>query len=205
MAPRQPLIRYDVREVRQVLCFSGFKYSLVCCIWYASCNYDSPTLFTRCNQFSPCEKFWTILMCIKLKPSRCRMCCCNLQPKSRTRSEESEYTTDYTVYTAHITDSTVTGVIIVCINYVRYVLHITALAAGCHQNLDSNDCLPLLLKYFSRSLPALFSTTKQVPLFNGSSYLRFAPLGDSALIWLELKVSLCSDCLFCFYQKFWFM
>lgn len=28
----------------------------------------------------------------------------------------------------------------------------------------------------------------QVPLFNGSSYLRFAPLGDSALIWLELKV-----------------
>lgn len=30
----------------------------------------------------------------------------------------------------------------------------------------------------------------QVPLFNGSSYLRFAPLGDSALIWLELKVSI---------------
>lgn len=29
----------------------------------------------------------------------------------------------------------------------------------------------------------------QVPLFNGSSYLRFAPLGDTALIWLELKVS----------------
>lgn len=28
----------------------------------------------------------------------------------------------------------------------------------------------------------------QVPLFNGSSYLRFAPLGDTALIWLELKV-----------------
>ncbi|XP_004535980.1 uncharacterized protein LOC101451481 [Ceratitis capitata] len=28
----------------------------------------------------------------------------------------------------------------------------------------------------------------QVPSFNGSSYLRYAPLGDSALIWLELKV-----------------
>ncbi|XP_017475143.1 PREDICTED: uncharacterized protein LOC108365595 isoform X1 [Rhagoletis zephyria] len=30
----------------------------------------------------------------------------------------------------------------------------------------------------------------QVPAFNGSSYLRYAPLGDSALIWLELKVIL---------------
>ncbi|XP_059609965.1 pikachurin [Phlebotomus argentipes] len=28
----------------------------------------------------------------------------------------------------------------------------------------------------------------QVPSFNGSSYLRFAPLGDSALIWLEFKI-----------------
>ncbi|XP_055921913.1 uncharacterized protein LOC129952956 [Eupeodes corollae] len=28
----------------------------------------------------------------------------------------------------------------------------------------------------------------QVPSFNGSSYLRYAPLGDSALIWLELQV-----------------
>ncbi|XP_055323998.1 uncharacterized protein LOC129578841 [Sitodiplosis mosellana] len=28
----------------------------------------------------------------------------------------------------------------------------------------------------------------QVPLFNGSSYLRFAPLGDTALIWLELQI-----------------
>lgn len=31
----------------------------------------------------------------------------------------------------------------------------------------------------------------QVPSFNGSSYLRFAPLGDSSLIWLELKVIFC--------------
>ncbi|XP_054739354.1 uncharacterized protein LOC129245297 [Anastrepha obliqua] len=30
----------------------------------------------------------------------------------------------------------------------------------------------------------------QVPAFNGSSYLHYAPLGDSALIWLELKVIL---------------
>ncbi|XP_039482382.1 pikachurin [Drosophila santomea] len=30
----------------------------------------------------------------------------------------------------------------------------------------------------------------QVPAFNGSSFLRYAPLGDSALIWLELKVTL---------------
>lgn len=30
----------------------------------------------------------------------------------------------------------------------------------------------------------------QVPAFNGSSFLRYAPLGDSALIWLELKVIL---------------
>uniref|UniRef100_A0A1A9Z5K8 Pikachurin-like n=1 Tax=Glossina pallidipes TaxID=7398 RepID=A0A1A9Z5K8_GLOPL len=30
----------------------------------------------------------------------------------------------------------------------------------------------------------------QVPSFNGSSFLRYAPLGDSALIWLELKVIL---------------
>ncbi|XP_049307031.1 uncharacterized protein LOC105228923 [Bactrocera dorsalis] len=30
----------------------------------------------------------------------------------------------------------------------------------------------------------------QVPAFNGSSYLRYAPLGDSALIWLELKIIL---------------
>ncbi|XP_037954397.1 uncharacterized protein LOC119684428 [Teleopsis dalmanni] len=30
----------------------------------------------------------------------------------------------------------------------------------------------------------------QVPAFNGSSYLRYAPLGDKALIWLELKVIL---------------
>lgn len=48
----------------------------------------------------------------------------------------------------------------------------------------------------------------QVPLFNGSSYLRFAPLGDSALIWLELKVIfvnllftfishiVCGECIF---------
>ncbi|KAH8410993.1 hypothetical protein KR222_005642, partial [Zaprionus bogoriensis] len=30
----------------------------------------------------------------------------------------------------------------------------------------------------------------QVPAFNGSSFLRYAPLGDSALIWLELQVIL---------------
>uniref|UniRef100_A0A1I8QC63 Pikachurin n=1 Tax=Stomoxys calcitrans TaxID=35570 RepID=A0A1I8QC63_STOCA len=30
----------------------------------------------------------------------------------------------------------------------------------------------------------------QVPSFNGSSFLRYAPLGDSVLIWLELKVIL---------------
>nr|XP_036233101.1 uncharacterized protein LOC106619610 [Bactrocera oleae]XP_036233105.1 uncharacterized protein LOC106619610 [Bactrocera oleae]XP_036233111.1 uncharacterized protein LOC106619610 [Bactrocera oleae]XP_036233118.1 uncharacterized protein LOC106619610 [Bactrocera oleae] len=30
----------------------------------------------------------------------------------------------------------------------------------------------------------------QVPAFNGSSFLRYAPLGDSALIWLELKIIL---------------
>ncbi|XP_017049914.1 pikachurin isoform X2 [Drosophila ficusphila] len=30
----------------------------------------------------------------------------------------------------------------------------------------------------------------QVPAFNGSSFLRYAPLGDTALIWLELKVTL---------------
>ncbi|XP_062132511.1 uncharacterized protein LOC133843116 isoform X2 [Drosophila sulfurigaster albostrigata] len=30
----------------------------------------------------------------------------------------------------------------------------------------------------------------QVPAFNGSSFLRYAPLGNSALIWLELKVIL---------------
>lgn len=34
------------------------------------------------------------------------------------------------------------------------------------------------------------SALKQVPAFNGSSFLRYAPLGDSALIWLELKVIL---------------
>ncbi|XP_067633127.1 basement membrane proteoglycan [Eurosta solidaginis] len=33
----------------------------------------------------------------------------------------------------------------------------------------------------------------QVPAFNGSSYLRYAPLGDSALIWLELKIILKSE------------
>lgn len=38
----------------------------------------------------------------------------------------------------------------------------------------------------------------QVPLFNGSSYLRFAPLGDTALIWLELKVIFFVNSLFTF-------
>ena len=28
----------------------------------------------------------------------------------------------------------------------------------------------------------------QVPAFNGSSYLRYAPIGDRAIIWFELKV-----------------
>uniref|UniRef100_A0A182PTF0 EGF-like domain-containing protein n=1 Tax=Anopheles epiroticus TaxID=199890 RepID=A0A182PTF0_9DIPT len=28
----------------------------------------------------------------------------------------------------------------------------------------------------------------QVPSFNGSSYLRYAPLGDSCIIWFELKI-----------------
>lgn len=44
---------------------------------------------------------------------------------------------------------------------------------------------------FSLSLFHSFHICKyaQVPLFNGSSYLRFAALGDTALIWLELKVS----------------
>lgn len=53
--------------------------------------------------------------------------------------------------------------------------------------LKSFSFLSLLLSFYIWKCACI--RTHQVPLFNGSSYLRFAPLGDTALIWLELKVS----------------
>lgn len=62
-----------------------------------------------------------------------------------------------------------------------------------HSQPKESSCIQILLKSPSLSIPlSLFPFPlyfSQVPLFNGSSYLRFAPLGDTALIWLELKVS----------------
>lgn len=54
----------------------------------------------------------------------------------------------------------------------------------CDKKLD----LKVILKAFLTIHLSIAYKTFQFPMFNGSSNLRYAPLGETAIIWLELKV-----------------